>query len=375
MTGPTVTLPPAKNRGKDQLPNWSDDIWKRIDAAVIDEMVRTRVAAKFLPLVHVPRKVTTVPSDFVIVPDTKNTTFDGPIDLALSVDESQTNRVNEFWIEFRLTPAQEEDERSEEIAMSQGQRASTGISLAIRSSNLLAQAEDTILLNGQNGLNAPLLAGGLVQFRDPNLKTNLDSGLLNIDGNGKVVLPNANQVILVPPASDSEGSPPSYREKTLAAVAQGFSVLQSFGHYEHYALVLHTIPYADLHTALKSTLITPIEPISHIVKAGVYGTGTVPPFDEKGAGLPKQLPSEVNLGSAKILYTGVLVSLSGNSMDHVRGRLDMDGAGKELDVATSFNQKDVNENYRFRVLERFALRLKDNTAVILLLFLNKSPGT
>jgi hypothetical protein len=58
-------------------------------------------------------------------------------------------------------------------------------------------------------------------------------------------------------------------------------------------------------------------------------------------------------------------------MDLVRGSLDLDGAGKDLDVATAFNQKDVNENYRFRVLERFALRLKDPRAVVLLLFLDK----
>jgi hypothetical protein len=60
-------------------------------------------------------------------------------------------------------------------------------------------------------------------------------------------------------------------------------------------------------------------------------------------------------------------------MDHVRGSLDTDGYGKDLDVATTFNQKDVNENHRFRVLERFTLRLKDTTAVILFLFLDAIP--
>lgn len=126
MTAPTAMMPPREHRGKDQIA-WSDDVWKRIDAAATDEMIRTRVAAKFLPLVHVPKKVTTVPSDIVIVPPPAANTSP---DQALSVDESQTNRVNEFWVEFRLTPTQVEDEGSEELAMSQGQRASTGITLA-----------------------------------------------------------------------------------------------------------------------------------------------------------------------------------------------------------------------------------------------------
>jgi len=369
---PTARVPVKKNRGKDQI-DWSEDVWKRIDAAVTDEMVATRVAAKFLPVVHVAAKETTVDSDVVL-------TIGGDSSpQVLTVDESQVNRVNEFWVEFSLTPAQEEKERSDELAMVQGQRASSAITLAMRAANTLAQAEDTVLLNGQNAFNAPLFKpNSLVQFRDPSLPENLgknqDFGLLGIDSTGKVNL-TAKQIILVPPAPASQGTPPRYAENTLDAVAQGFSVLQALGHYEDYAMVLNTIPYADLHTALPNTLITPVEPISHIVKVGVYGTQTVPPFDGDKAGLPDptKLPAGINLGTAKILYTGVLVCLRGNTMDHARGILDTDGYGKNLDVATTFNQKDVNENYRFRVLERFTLRLKDPSAVILFLFLDSAP--
>src|SRR5207244_2818141 len=152
-TATTAFKAPTKNRGKDQI-HWTEDVWKRIDAAVTDEMVRTRVAAKFLPLVHVAGKETIVDSDIVrfsqlqTVGDSSNQT--------LSVDESQVNRINEFWVEFLLTPTQEEKERSDELAMIQGQRASTAITLAMRSANILAQAEDTVLLNGQNAFHAPL---------------------------------------------------------------------------------------------------------------------------------------------------------------------------------------------------------------------------
>ena len=217
-----------------------------------------------------------------------------------------------------------------------------------------------MLFNGQNGLQSPLFKQGTVQFRDPQLAQHLDLGLLNINPTDGSVALSPDQIIHVHPSvPPSPGTLPRYAENTLGAVAQGFSVLQAHGHYEHYALVLHTIPYADLHTALTTTLITPVEPLSHLIKLGIYGTGTLPPFSQtpgQPTGLPK-IPG--------ILYTGVLVSLTGNTMDHVRGLLDQD-----LDVATTYNQKDVNENYRFRVLERFVLRLKDPTAVILLAFLD-----
>jgi len=369
MTTPASIPSANKNRGKDQIP-WGEDVWKRIDAAVTDEMTLTRVAAKILPLVHVPKKVTTVPSDIVIVPGPPPPPPAPAPDQALSVDESQTTRVNEFWVEFRLTPAQMEDESREEVAMASGQRCSTGISLSIRSANILAQAEDTIVLNGGNGFaNSPFFKNGQVQARDTALAQHLDLGLLNIAPDGSIALP-ASQIVQVHPVSQT---PLRYSENSLDGVAQAFTTLQEFGFYEHYALVLNTVPYADLHTALPTTLVTPVEPISHIVKAGVYGTATVPPFDGKTLGLPDKtkVPGGISPADANILFTGVLVSLSGNSMDLVRGSLDLDGAGKDLDVAAAFNQKDINENYRFRVLERFALRLKDPSAVILFLFLDK----
>jgi hypothetical protein len=50
----------------------------------------------------------------------------------------------------------------------------------------------------------------------------------------------------------------------------------------------------------------------------------------------------------------VLVSLGGNTMDLVVG----------LDATTTFMQQDPDGNYRFRVVQRFALRLKDTTAVV-----------
>jgi Encapsulating protein for peroxidase len=371
----------ANNRGKDQI-HWSGHVWQALDHAVMQEMRRTRVAAKFLPQVHVNRKQTTVAADVVIPPDPTR-------DLALSIDESQTVRVQEYWVQFRMTVAQAEAEEHEEAALAHhgepvhhegsvdshhsmmhhpmmhhqsthAHRASTGVSLALRTANILAQAEDLILFNGQNAVvNSPLFnpASPSVQSLDINLKDDIGLGLLNIDSSGNIKLPPAQVFQVKPTVPAGTGTPPRYAEATLDAVARGFTTLQSLGHYEHYALVLNTVPYADLHQALPTTLVEPVEPISHLIKAGIYGTGTLPPF---APGTTTGLPSVSN-----VAFTGVLVSLSGNTMDLVRGRME-----DHTDAMVTFQQRDVNESYRFRVMQRFALRLKDPTAVILLLFMN-----
>jgi len=433
MTAPPAMMPTAipatakSNRGKDQI-HWSDEVWKALDQAVLEEMMRTRVAAKFLPHVHVETKQTNVAADVVISPVQAALAANQspPADTALFVDESFTRRVQEYWVTFRMSVAQVEEEEHAvaamgyhpELARQEGpeaaahhhmthyQHASTGVSLSLRTANILAQAEDLVLFNGQNAVvNSPLFLSQQVQALDLNLKTDLDLGLLNIQAfpantpgipggqPANVIMLPAGQVIPVhpvPPNLLPPGTPPFpplYRENTLNAIADGFSLLQGLGHYENYALTLSTYAYAELHQALPTTLIEPVEPVSHLIKAGIYGTGTLPPFtpitapgpQPPASGLPSFIQTSqpgqpfaaaplsaapLNL-TGNVLYTGVLVSLSGNTMDHVRGRLD-----DSLDAMVTCNQKDQNEQYRFRVKERFCLRLKDPTAVILLLFLD-----
>ena len=75
--------------------------------------------------------------------------------------------------------------------------------------------------------------------------------------------------------------------------------------------------------------------------AGFFGTGSMP-------SKPGTTPQ----------FFGTLVSLGGNTMDLVVG----------LDATTAFMQQDTDGNYRFRVVERFGLRLKDVTAVVRLEF-------
>ncbi len=90
-----------------------------------------------------------------------------------------------------------------------------------------------------------------------------------------------------------------------------------------------------------------------------------------GAGYFSLSPPSVIIGGSAtlavvpILYAGFVVSLGGNTMDLVRGKMTADE-----DVIVRFEQKDANGYYRFRVIERLALRLKDITAVVQLQFLS-----
>lgn len=415
---PAAARTTKNSRGKEHL-QWSPAVWQALDHSLMKEMLATRVLSKFVPQFHVEGKEKSVVADVVTVPAA------GAADPALFIDESDTTRIQEYFATFRLSKAQVETEEQEEMSLSHEaepshahesmgtpgtehhhpehanryHRASTAGSLTIQTANVLAQAEDLILNNGQNAVaNSALFQGAnaIVQSNDPLLQSHLDYGLANINptpagGGGPDITVNpaagalglfsTTQIIVVhPTVAAAGGAPPLYRENTLNAVAQGVTVLQGFSHYEHYALVLNTGPYADLHQALPTTLIQPVEPISHLVKAGIHGTGTLPPFAAPaggGNGLPVsingvRLPGAAatglvaNWGAAtQVLYTGLLLALNGNNMDIVRGRMD-----DNMDAAVNFETKAAGGQHYFRAVQRFALRFKRRDAVILFLFVD-----
>jgi uncharacterized linocin/CFP29 family protein len=296
------------NFGREKLDSWSPELWNRIDQAVSAEAMRTKVGAKFLQHFEVASDTLTVPAETV---KTNEST--------LVVDESAVTPLIEIWVEFTLTPQQVE--REAELM--------TAVTLATRAANILSEAEDTLLFQGDTAIEEhPLFQNGNVSYRSGPAGT----GLLNAEfpfGDAQVI-----EVKAVDAAEQRFG------ENTFEAVAEGYSILQSgYGgktqaHYGPYALVLQTIPYADTHAPLRSTLIMPADRIAPLVPAGFHGTGTIPEL------------------------TGFLISLGGRTVDLVIG----------CDTTTAFMQEDPEGRYRFRVLERFALKLKDPTAIIKLEF-------
>jgi hypothetical protein len=327
----------APHHGRDKI-DWPHEVWSRIDAAVREEITRARVAAKFLPTIHVPAKATTVPADIVSPGSNEERT---PIN-ALSVDETATTRVNEYWVEFSLTPAQVEEETAavhgphhpqhqkppEHGHHNQHQHhpaghASTGTTLATRAANILAQVEDSIIFQGQNVFQSALIGGPTTPVNFRVNPTTLDLGLLNLLlptstlANPVLALP-PDQVVTVSPAQPSGAQSGLYQEKTVAAVAQAFSILQGKGQYGPYALVLQTAPFADAHSPLPTTLITPAEPIRHLMNAGFYGTGTLPPFTSiagtAGGGLNGGLGNSASITAVKVTAPGTGYTPAGTTV-------------------------------------------------------------
>jgi len=422
-------------RGKDQL-SWGDDVWQMIDDAVNDEIMRSRMAAKFLPSVYVHKKKTTIESDVVVQPTA------GSADQSLSVEEAASLRIQLLRTQIRLSSAQVDSEGEYDaellkqlaaksaqptkpggqVAANRPHRASTAVSLALQAARLLAQADDLICHTGALAVAYhPLFTTGAIQSLDPNLLNNLDGGLLatlpstSIDQfqplpttatpataaatavANVLLLPPSQIVIIRPKIAGTPASPtPLYQELLLNGVAEGVARLQRLNYNDNYALVASTVPFGQFFMALPGSLTQPIEPMSHLISAGILGTGNLPPFPvltDAGAlattatlglstsslstGLPTHYftdPTKTTVGSAiqdiqnligantNVLYMGFLVSLSGNSMDVVRGLME-DG----LDVCMSLAQKSPQEDFIFNLAQRFALRVKDRLSTVAIL--------
>jgi uncharacterized linocin/CFP29 family protein len=189
----------------------------------------------------------------------------------------------------------------------------TGATLGTRAANLLAQAEDLVIFLGETAFANPLFK---------RVRRSSGSG-------GPGLLDSATETVTV-----KATGPLQYGENGFAAVAEAYGRLQRQGHNGPYALALHSAVYADSFAPVSNMPSVPADQIRQLASLGMFGTGAL---------LPK---------------TGVLVSVGGESMDLVVG----------MEPTTEVLQQDADGFYRFRVFERFVLRIKDQTAIVRLNF-------
>jgi uncharacterized linocin/CFP29 family protein len=327
-------------KGRAKIP-WSRDVWERIDKAVEMEFKRSCISARFLPRQPVPPKTTSVPTDSYTL-STSAAPNSTPV---LTVDEGATTRINEYYVEFELTPQQVDQEEVDFKLLGH----STAVTLALKATNTLVLGHDSIVFQGANAIQLTnLFTQDLVLTLNAN--TPLDTGILNFPANQAAPAQNALNVIQVPPLNPAVQGV-TWGSQTFEAVAQAYSQLQAIGQSGPYAAILHYIPYADTFAPLPATLTLTADRIKPLMTAGFFGAGTVPPNPAP--------PSTQNPSAPPAApYFGLVVSIGGNTMDYVAG----------LEPLVAFMQEDTNGNFRFRVLERFALRLKDPTAVQILQF-------
>jgi uncharacterized linocin/CFP29 family protein len=226
----------------------------------------------------------------------------------ITVDEGAETPLVEVAQTFELSPAQVEAE---------GPQLSTAVTLATRAANLLARGVDVLILQGDASKLPKDVK--IVQGKAP------DPALVAAATRSKEVFP----VSLDPNTSE-----PIYGEGTFAAVAAGYSELEGDGYVGPFALLLPPKIYADTFRPLKDTLQTPADRIMPLVPHGFRGTSSLPDAE------------------------GLLMSVGGNMLDLVIG----------IDAITAFVQETGQGQYLFRVLQRFALRIKDAAALFRLEF-------
>jgi uncharacterized linocin/CFP29 family protein len=290
---------------------WTDDVWSGIDQAVADESRRVKVADKLLPRHHPTSEARTVPAERI---DRDEERF--------FIEEAPVTPLSEIWVEFALT--RQQVAREAEVG--------TARTLARRAAHLLAQAEDSLVFQGAVAFEGEALFS---EERALHRSGPAGGGLLT-------AAESAAQVIEVPalgpealagvPALDP--SAPRFGERTFEAVAQAYVRLQENEHHGPYSLVLPPLPFADTHAALPQTLLRPAERIENLLRSRIHGSST--------------LPSR----------SGLLVSVGGSALEIVVGR----------EPAAAFMFEDAEGKFRFRVWERFALRVRDATAVVRLDF-------
>ena len=228
------------------------------------------------------------------------------VDLAtMTINEADVTPLVDLGIDFGLTRQQTAVE----------EKNGTGVTLSTRAANLLAQAEDLVIFLGETA------------FRNPLFKRVRRRG----GTGGPGLLGSAVQSVPVEPVSQNTQR---YGENSFRSIAEAYGHLQRQGHNGPYALALHSDAYADSLAPIANMPAVPADQIKQLATLGMFGTGALPP------------------------KTGVLVSVGGNSMDLVVG----------TEPTTEVLQQDEEGFYRFRVFERFVLRVKDATAIVKLNF-------
>jgi encapsulating protein for peroxidase len=320
----------SDNVGHDKIPSWTPEMWTTIDKAVSDEHTLTAVAAKFLtPPVPDTSGKGTVPADEVVLPGD---------DGILSVDESKTRTVIEIAVQFKVRQTQMDD-------------AKTAVSLAIRAANILARAEDLLIFQGLAALDDPLFTSKSVTLVSP---ANPKSTSNRVDA---MVFASNTQTIRVFPAEPNPTNPELsiYGENTYAAMANGYALLQEH-HYGPQALIFPSTIWADAYATRTTTLDIPAitaERIKGLIGENVYGTSTLPSFDN---------PSKDQ--TAK----GLQLALHGNTMDLVV----QTASNQTTPSVAVVTQEQATNDFIFKVSGRFALRLKDTLAVVELDFVQQA---
>ena len=298
--------------GMSGLVSWTDTQWKRVRQAVTEEANRVRVASSFLPTYGpLPPSTQVVPSE-VVNED------------ALKVDDAATTRILELWVDIELSQQQlaEED-------------LSSAILLFRRAANLVARAEDWTIFSGR-----PREYG---DHKTPDLGKQLRvRGGLQVkqgaegDSAGKREVDEADPGTsgLLAAAHHKRQPVPLTGDNLLAEIVAAITALEQEGHLAPFFCILSNGAFQEAQRPVPGSLVLPSDRITPFLGHTLLRTSTIPDWQ------------------------GLVVSLAGDPVD--------------LAVASDLTPQVLNVNdegrYRFRVFERFVLRVKERRALARLNF-------
>jgi uncharacterized linocin/CFP29 family protein len=349
---------------------WTDAQWNRVRQTVSEEAARARVAASFLPIYGpLPRSTQVVPSE----------RFD---ETNLAVDDAAVAPIVELQSTVTMSQAQ-----VQEADMS------TAVQLFRRATNILTRLEDWTIFNGK-----PLLYGNTnrkpvvipqpfsaVGGEDPDWS---ESFVGRIEGFArddtqdlvrvriKGFTPSANGLdpeLIVPPSPAAGSGYNLYQDREdrmynrlleknpgalglfdsayatldynftpyglVEGVVAAISVLEAQGHVGPFACVLGTRAYQVAHQPFTGETVFARDRIEPLIGRELLRSSTV---DDR------QFDAQTQDGR------GVVISLGGDAVD----------LAVAIDAEPEFLFISPEVRYTFRVYERFALRVKQPSAVV-----------
>jgi uncharacterized linocin/CFP29 family protein len=327
---------------------WSDAQWNRVREEVLRGWQSARVAGSFLPTYGpLPPSIQVVQSERI--------RDDG------TVDDAETLRIFQLSVRVPLSRQQvHEDDLSD--ALLAFRRAATALALA----------EDEAIFNGQDPftptstrLRATMATATRGQFtqRGRFPRVEFDDGEPYQEGIRDVRLAlstaiqfrmpfaaNPSALGLVDGAAGDEVSRQLTGDGLVTAIAFAVSRLESNGYGPPFMCVLRSTTYAAAYSPLPLTLVLPADRMEPLLGRALARSSAL---DQQPLRLPT-LPT----------VCGVVLSLAGDAVD----------LAVAADATVEFTQVTNQGRYEFLVFERFALRIKDNNAILRLQEQNLPAG-
>lgn len=290
-------------------PALSADQWDKIRQIVHDEALRARVAASFLPLYGpLPGATVAVPVDtlnyepLAIQPA-------GQPNQRMVVDDFNTVRLASVSVNVFLKNHMVADP---ELA--------AAIIMFTRAAKIVARVEDSLIFNGKQVNTRIVGTAGLQNVFEVGGANNYQ-GLVDFGRRQ----PNA-------PVPITFANPGQAGPAVFEAVVNAINELENRGHYKSYALVLANDLFTAINTPIPNSMVLPADSMPPLLEGPLLRSSSLP----NGKGL--------------------VISLQGNPVEIV-----VPG-----DISVRYLQGTLDGEHAFRVSERFVLRVKEPTAIVLI---------